>query len=221
LPYIYSLAGNVTRNHDTIMRPLAMDFPGDPVVKDLGDQYLFGPSILVKPVTEFRAREVDVYLPGDGEWLDFHSGERYPGGQWIRAGAPLDRMPLFVRAGTILPVGPAVQYSDQALSAPVTLVVYTGADGRFELYEDDGESSAYLQGESSVIPMTYNDRDGTLTIGARVGSWDGMPVTRRFDVRWIDRQGKSATTFDVSPDASIDYRGESVTIRRERHTAEP
>jgi alpha-D-xyloside xylohydrolase len=212
LPYIYTLAANTGPRHGTIMRALIMDFPGDPAVRDLGDQYLFGPSLLVKPVTDYGARTVDVYLPDGSDWFDFHSGDQFAGGQQITADAPLTRMPLYVRAGSILPIGPDVQYSGENPDGDITLFVYTGADGSFELYEDDGESIAYRSGAFSRIPMSYDDASGTLTIGARAGQFDAMPPTRRISVRWISGPTESATDFTAPADAQVDYTGEAVTI---------
>jgi alpha-D-xyloside xylohydrolase len=194
------------------MRPLVMDFPDDPEVRDLGDQYLFGPAILVKPVTDYRARTVDVYLPSGSDWFDFHSGENFKGGQHITADAPLARMPLYVRAGSILPIGPDVQFSGENPGGDITLFVYTGADGNYELYEDDGASYDYREGKSSRIPMHYDDASGTLTISARTGEFDGMPMTRRFNVRWISGPTTSATDFSVAADAHVEYTGEAVTV---------
>ena len=196
------------------MRALVMDYPEDPAVTDIGDQYLFGPSLLVKPVTEYGARTADVYLPAGTGWIDFHTGARHAGGQTITAAAPLERMPVFVRAGSILPVGPDVQYSGEDPQGDLTLFVYTGADGRFELYEDDGTSYGYLRGERALIPLEYDDEAGTLSIGARDGSFDGMAAERRFHVRWIDGPTPAATDFAAAPDASVTYAGAPLTVER-------
>jgi alpha-D-xyloside xylohydrolase len=194
------------------MRGLVMDFPGDPAVRRIDDEYLLGRAFLVAPVTEFRARRRPVYLPAGATWYDFYGGRRSDGGQRIAADAPYERMPLFVRAGSIVPVGPAIQHSGQAPGAPVTLYVYTGADGRFSLYEDDGVSMGYERGAYSRIPVSWNERSRTLTIGARTGTWPGMPARRTFNVRWI-YPGRPLD-LDAAPDSSLRYSGRAVTVRR-------
>jgi alpha-D-xyloside xylohydrolase len=213
LPYIYSEAGRMHHAHGTLMRALVMDFPDDPKVLDIGDQYMFGPAFLVSPVYEYGARTREVYLPAGADWCDFYTGEQHAGGATITADAPLSRMPLFVKAGSIVPTGPAVQYADQDLGGPITLLVYAGADGSFELYEDDGETYAYEDGAFSSIPIRYDDATGAVTIGERVGTWDGMPQTRTFNVRWISGTTDAATEFDAG-DATVEYSGAAVTVDR-------
>jgi alpha-D-xyloside xylohydrolase len=168
LPYIYTLAGEVYSDDYTMMRGLVMDFPHDQRVSDISDEYMFGPALLVAPVTEDGNRTRSVYLPAGTGWYDFYSGASFAGGQAIVAAAPLDRIPVFVKAGTILPVGPAIEYAAERPRAPITLFVYTGANGRFELYEDDGVSYAYQRGSTSRISMSYDDATGTLTLGRQI-----------------------------------------------------
>jgi alpha-D-xyloside xylohydrolase len=191
-----------------------MDFPEDANVRDLGDQYMFGPSFLVAPVTEFQARTRSVYLPAGTRWYDFHTGAAHEGGQRIDASAPLARMPLFVRAGAIIPTGPDVQYASENLGGPLTLFVYTGADGSFDLYEDDGETYAHQRGEFARIPIVYSEATGVLTIGAREGGYPGMTEGRDIRVRWISGPNPNAANFTTRPDASVRYTGEAVTLRR-------
>jgi alpha-D-xyloside xylohydrolase len=212
LPYIYTLAADTYFRDGTIMRGLVMDFPGDPAVRRIDDEYLFGPALLVAPVTEFQARRRPVYLPAGPSWYDFYSGRRFDGGQRIAADAPYERIPLFVRAGSILPVGPAIVHSGQAPGAPLTLCVYTGADGRFSLFEDDGVSMGYEKGAYTRIPITWDERRRTLVIGARTGAWRGMPAARTFHVRWI--YPGWPLDLDGRPDASVRYAGKTVAIRR-------
>jgi len=163
-------------------------------------------------VTEFRARSRNVYLPAGAAWYDFYSGRRFEGGREVAAAAPLERMPLFVRAGSIVPVGPAIQHSAEAPDAPVTLHVYTGEDGRFSLYEDDGVSMGYEKGRFSRIPLAWDERRQTLTIGARTGTWKGMPPSRTFNVRWIF-PGRPLD-LDARPDASLRYSGRAIVLHR-------
>jgi alpha-D-xyloside xylohydrolase len=212
LPYIYTLAGDTYHRDGTIMRGLAMDFPADRAARDVRDQYLFGRSFLVAPVYEHRARERDVYLPAGADWYDFHSGTLLKGGQTVRAAAPLARMPLFVRAGSIIPTGPEIQHTAENPQAPLTLLVFNGADGQFELYEDDGVSYGYESGKFSRIPLSYDASEKKLTIGARRGSYPGMAERRTFHVRWINADAKSPSDFSARPDNSVEYTGTEIAI---------
>lgn len=215
LPYIYTIAADTYHKNGTIMRGVVMDFPNDPGARNIGDQYMFGPAFLVSPVTEFRARTRSVYLPAGTRWYDFHTGRAYEGGQRVDAAAPLARMPLFVRAGSIVPIGPAVQHTGENLAGPITLFVYTGADGAFELYEDDGASNGYQRRQFSRIPVRYDEDAGTLTIGARDGEYSGMPVTRTFNVRWIADAEAGADDFEARPDQAVTYAGREIVMRRQ------
>jgi len=219
LPYIYTLAADTWFKDGTIMRGLVMDFPNDPKVRDIDDEYLFGPSFLVAPVSTYHARRRDVYLPAGSNWYDFYTGKPYTGGQTISADAPLERMPLFVRAGAIVPVGPAVQYSDEKPDAPITLFVYTGADGTFSLYTDQGTTYGYEHGAYERIALGYDQASGTLSIGKREGSYPGMPAQRTFDIRWIDGPTPDATNFDARPAQRVSYDGNAITVRRDAPAA--
>jgi alpha-D-xyloside xylohydrolase len=212
LPYIYALAADTYWRDDTIMRGLVTDFPQDRRAWGVDDEYLFGRAFLVAPVTEYRARAREVYLPAGARWFDFYTGEVHEGGQTIRANAAYERMPLFVRAGSIVPTGPAVQHSGEGANGPITLLVYPGADGAFSLYEDDGTSRAYRDGAHSRIPVRWDEASGTLTIGAREGRWSGMPEAREIRVLWM-APGR-ALDLDAPADARVNYRGEAVTLRR-------
>jgi alpha-D-xyloside xylohydrolase len=214
MPYIYTLAGNAHHQDGTLMRGLVMDFPADPKVRDLRDQYLFGPDLLVAPVYTEGATSREVYLPAGADWYDFNSGYRHAGGVTIEADAPLARMPLFVRAGAIVPTGPAIQHSGEGLHAPLTLNVFTGADGSFGIYEDDGLSYGYERGEWSRIPVTWDETTGKLTIGEREGSFPGMAENRVIHVRWIDGAESKPSDFDATPDQSLNYMGEALEISR-------
>jgi len=214
MPYIYTLAGDAHHRDGTMMRGLAMDFPDDPAVRDIATQYMFGPALLVSPVFESGARSREVYLPAGSDWYDFHSGEKHAGGRRIDAKAPLARMPLFVRAGSIVPSGPAIQHTGESVNAPLVLNVYTGADGSFEIYEDDGLSYGYEQGYWSRIPVRYGESDGTLYIGEREGRFDGMAEERSIAVRWIDGPDARAADFDADPDVTLIYSGSPTTVER-------
>ncbi len=212
LPYIYSLAGAVTQDGGTMMRPLVMDFPADTIAREVADQYLFGPALLVNPVTAFRARTRPVHLPPTG-WYDFWTGRRLAGGRTVLADAPYERIPLYVRAGSIVPVGPELQYADEKPADPVTLLVYTGADGRFSLYEDDGASYGYERGEFTRIPLRWDERSRTLTIGRRDGSFPGMLQRRTFHVVFVSPDRPVGFGFDLAPDRTVGYAGDERRIR--------
>jgi alpha-D-xyloside xylohydrolase len=199
-----------------MMRGLVMDFPSDRKGWNVDDQYLFGPAFLVAPVTRFKARARDVYLPAGTGWYDFYSGRMETGGKTIRAAAPYERMPLFVRAGSIVPMGPEIQHTGDRPGAPVTLHVYTGADGSFSLYEDDGVSRQYLNGAFARVPIGYDERTGTLTIGAREGSFPGMAANRVFNIRWMTPKRPRTLELDGKADATVTYTGAQQTVKLRR-----
>jgi alpha-D-xyloside xylohydrolase len=213
LPYAYSLAADVTRRHATIMRPLVMDFREDPEVLGIGDQFLFGPSLLVNPVTAPGVTRRPVYLPRGASWYDFWTGVHHEGGRRIDASAPYESLPLYVRAGSILPMGPELQHSGEKPADPLTLWVYTGADAAFELYEDDGVSYGDEQGAFATIPLRWEEASGTLSIGVRTGSFQGMVTARELRVVFVSR----ATAVGHSPlpgaARSVRYDGRPVEIR--------
>jgi alpha-D-xyloside xylohydrolase len=223
MPYIYTLAGRVTHQHDTIMRMLTFDFAGDPEARRVDDQFMFGPSIMVCPVTEPMYHDADsveltgvakareVYLPDGCDWYDFWTGERQDGGQCILADAPLQILPLFVRAGSLLPMGPVVQHTGEAPDAPIELRIYPGADGRLALYDDAGDGYDYEQGAFAWTSLEWNDAAGELTIGPRDGFYPGMPETRRFDVVLVDPDHGVGDAPAGAAHATIDYDGTPVT----------
>ena len=212
LPYIYTLAADTYFRDGTIMRGLVMDFPNDPRVRGIDDEYLFGPALLVAPVTQFKARRRSVYLPAGTSWFDLSNGAVHPGGRTIVANASYDQIPLFARAGAIVPTGPAIEWSGGQPQGPITLNVFTGADGRFSLYEDDGTSLGYSQRAYSRVPLRWDDKRGVLTLGKREGSWPGMATTRRIEVRWYDRGRRFRT--DDRVDAKLTYSGAETIIAR-------
>jgi len=206
------VAADTFHRDGTIMRGLAMDFTDDAAARDLRDEYLFGKAFLVAPVYQHKARNRKVYLPAGAEWYDFHSGVKSSGGQVVDAAAPLARMPLYVRAGSIVPVGPDIQYTADKPGAAITLFVFTGQDGSFDFYEDDGVSYGYERGEFTRIPLRYDAAKGTLTIGARSGKYPGMPEKRTFRVRWIKAGSSAPADLDAAPDAAVEYIGAEVTV---------
>jgi alpha-D-xyloside xylohydrolase len=214
MPYIYTLAGDTWHRDGTIMRALPMDFPQDVRARDINDQYLFGSAIMVAPVHKYQARERSVYFPLGSDWYDFHTGRKFAGGSEATIAAPLERIPLFVRAGSILPTGPQIQHTAEKLDGPVTLTVYAGADGSFELYDDAGTTYGYERGEFSRIPMSWDQARGVLTIGARTGSYPGMAANRTFHIRWIDGPTATAADFDAAPARTVEYSGQAVQVSR-------
>ena len=171
---------------------------------------MFGPAILVNPVLKADATRRNVYLPAAAAWYDFWTGKSLTGGQEIEADAPLDRMPLFVRAGSILPMGPQIEYATQDPAGPIELRIYRGADGKFDLYEDAGDGYEYEKGQHSVIPIRWNDRSSSLTIGSRQGSFPGMIEHRKFRVVLV--AGGHGVGVDVTStaNAEISYEGKEV-----------
>lgn len=151
MPYIYSLAGDTYLRDGTIMRGLVMDFPTDLKARDIADQYMFGHALLVAPVTEYKARSRSVYFAG-AEWYDLQTGQKYAGGQSTTVAAALDKIPVFVRAGSILPTGPAITYTAEKLDGPLTLVVYTGANGVFSCMKIRARTTATNAASSRTSP---------------------------------------------------------------------
>jgi alpha-D-xyloside xylohydrolase len=159
-----------------------------------------------------NATKRTVYLPAAPEWYDFWTGKSLTGGHEIEAEAPLDRTPLFVRAGSIIPMGPEIEYATQDPGGPVELRIYRGADGSFNLYEDAGDGYAYEKGEHTVIPILWNDRAGTVTIGAREGSFSGMVEHRKFRVVLVSNEHGVGEAATGSANGEIDYDGKEVRI---------
>jgi alpha-D-xyloside xylohydrolase len=206
------------------MRPLVAEFRADPEARNVGDEFLLGPSLLASPVSERGATEREVYLPrdpslaaraGDG-WYDFWTGAFKEGGQRFTAPAPYESLPVFVRAGSILPMGPEIQYSAEKPADPLTLWVYTGRDASFELYEDDGVSYGYEQGQFATIPLAWDEGKGTLTVGARSGSFPGMLAKRQLRVVFVSKD--KAVPHAATPEAAatVAYDGTALTIPRKR-----
>ena len=186
MPYIYSLAGMTHFNDYTIMRPLVMDFTADTNVNNISDQFMFGPSIMACPVYEYGARSREVYLPNTCGWYDFYTGKYMESGKQT-VDAPYERMPLYVCEGSIIPYGPDMQYSDEKPAENITLYIYQGKDGEFTLYEDENVNYNYEKGAYAMIPFTYNDTEGTLTIGDRLGEFPDMLKERTFNVVVVNK----------------------------------
>ncbi len=213
LPYIYSVAGNVTRDSGTLMRALVMDFRADTNTWNIGDEFMFGPAFLVNPVTTYQARSRPVYLPRtSGGWYDFWAGSFAGNGTNFDASAPYDAIPLYLKAGSIVPVGPDLQFTREKPADPITLLVYMGADGDFTFYEDDGLTYAYEKGASSRIPIRWNDQERTLTIDERSGSFKGMLKTRTFNVILISKDKPRAYDSILAPTKTVTYAGHEIKL---------
>jgi alpha-D-xyloside xylohydrolase len=215
MPYIYSLAGQAWLNDYTIMRGLTMDFSLDTEVFDIADQYMFGPSLMVNPVTEYKVRSRKVYLPSAYGWYDVRTGRHYAGGTVVEADAPYEWMPLFAREGSLIPTGPDIQYTGEKEADPLTLWVYAGADGAFELYEDEGDNYNYEDGAYTLIPLTWNEAERTLTIGKREGEYRGMLHERTINVIMVSENRAVKLDFGRPPDKSVKYSGEEIKVRFE------
>ena len=210
LPYIYSAAWGVTHRGETLMRALPLEFPSDPRAGATADQFLFGPALLINPVTIEGATQRSLYLPGGHDWIDFWTGQHVTGAQTITADAPLDRIPIYAKAGSIIPFGPAVQ-SASAKADPIDLRIYAGANGDFSLYEDEGDNYDYEHGAYSVIPVHWDDRENILTVGDRRGTFPGMLEQRTFRiVRVTDMRGVGIAPSNF--DAIVAFKGKAITV---------
>lgn len=213
LPYIYSLAGAVTHESGTMMRALVFDFRADAKAREVGDQFMFGPALLVNPVTTYKARSRPVYLPKTAGWYDFWTGVAFAGGQTIEAPASYESLPLYVKAGSIIPLGPELNYTSEKPADPITLFVYAGAAGTFTLYEDEGLNYNYEHGAFARIPIRWDEATRTLTIGKRVGSFPGMLLERTFNVVFVSKAKRVRFSFAPATDRTVRYRGEAITLR--------
>jgi len=211
LPYIYSLAWKTTSSGYTLMRPLVMDFRTDVRAQNTGNQFMFGPAFLVNPITEPSADSRNVYLP-DAKWFDFWSGRVQQGGHAIEAAAPIDRLPLYVRAGSILPLGPEMEWSTEKPEDPIELRIYPGADGDFTLYEDENDGYNYEKGVYATIPLHWDDAQHTLTIGDRKGEFPGMLQSRTFKVVVVGERRGAGISPEGKPDQVVQYAGKTMGI---------
>ncbi len=213
LPYIYSIAWKITSEGYTPMRPLVMDFPGDVKAQNIGDQFMFGPSILVNPVTEQSAHTRQLYLP-KAKWYDFWTGAAQPGPGDVEAAAPLSRIPLYVREGAIVPMGPELQYSTEKPADPMELRVYTGADGDFTIYEDENDNYDYEKGAYATIPVHWDENAHALTIGARKGAFPGMLERRSFHIVFVGDGHGTGIDVTAQPDKVVPYSGTAITVTK-------
>jgi alpha-D-xyloside xylohydrolase len=218
IPYIYSLAGWVTHHHYTMMRMLPFDFREDPKTYEIRDQFMFGPSLLINPVTcpmyygvnstplENVEKVRSVYLPVGPGWYDFWTSQYYEGGQTILADAPIQKLPLYVRAGSILPIGPEIQFADQPTDEPFGLHIYPGQDTEFELYFDEGDHYNYEKGEFATVRIVWNEALQRLTLQERNGSYPGMKSAISFNVMLFSTGGSRENSH------LIHYNGQEISL---------
>ena len=224
LPYIYSASWDITANQSTMMRALMMDFANDKQSLDINDEYMFGKSLLVCPVTKpmysketkedfsnLKSREL--YLPGGTEWYDFWTGSKFTGGQTINKEAPIDIMPLYVKAGSILPVGPEVQFTTEKKLDNLEIRVYEGANGEYTLYEDENDNYNYEKGIYSTIKFTWNDAKKILTINDRKGSFPGMLAERKFNIIQVAKNKGTGTDAVEKFDKAITFKGKKMVVQ--------
>lgn len=220
LPYLYSTAWNVTNNAGSIMRPLFFDFVNDKAVLGINDEYLFGKSILVAPVVNpmyvssqdgkgaedySQAKSRKVYFPAGSQWFDFWTGEKLDGGQSLDKTAPIDILPLYIKAGSVIPFGPKVQYATEKKWDNLEIRIYPGADGEFVLYEDENDNYNYEKGAYSTISFRWNDKSRVLTISERNGYFPGILEKRIFNLRLIDSK--------TDMKKRITYSGKQIRIK--------
>ncbi|MCX6222905.1 MAG: DUF5110 domain-containing protein [Bacteroidia bacterium] len=205
MPYIYSLAGMAYHNNYTLMRSLAMSYTTDKQTYGISDQFLLGSALMACPVYTYKARNRKVYFPTGTDWYDFYSGKLIAGGMKKIVDAPLEQIPLFVPAGSILPIGPVMQYTSEKKADNIEIRVYLGKDGKFSLYEDEGTNYNYEKGAFSTISFEYNDAEGTLTIGDRRGSFEGMLNNRIFRIISV---GKT-----TSEPKTVQYNGSKTVVK--------
>ncbi|WP_205509532.1 glycoside hydrolase family 31 protein [Longitalea arenae] len=232
LPYIYSTSWDVTANQSSMMRGLVMDFQKDKNALDINDEYMFGKSLLVSPVTNamyvkpgvseketiqvedfstIRAKET--YLPAGIDWYDFWTAERFSGGTKVSRQTPLDIIPLYVKAGAVIPVGPSVQYAAEKKWDNLEIRIYPGANGKFVLYEDENDNYNYEKGVYSTITFTWNDAKKTLSIGDRTGSFPGMLNERKFNIVIVGMNKGVGENVTRQADKVITYTGKKMVVK--------
>ncbi len=225
LPYIYSIARRVAVEGYTLMRLLAFDFRHDPAVYDIADQFMFGPAIMVCPVTtpmyygpnstkiSDMPKVRSVYLPKGQDWFDFWTGTRLAGGQRVVADAPLEIMPLFVRAGAILPFGPIIQHADDGLGEPLELRIYAGSDGEFTFYEDAGDGYDFEQGAFALTHCRWKDATRTLHFAARQGDFPGLVCERLYHLVVVDEEHGRGVVPTSNPRQTVAYQGQALSVK--------
>jgi len=222
LPYIYSLAGKTTTDNYTMMRALTFDFRNDANVYSIPDQYMFGPAFLVNPVTEqlYTTPNVTpgektrkVYLPKSTTWYDFWTGQVLNGGQTIDAPSPMNIMPLYVRAGSIIPMGPEVEYATQKNNKVIELRIYPGADGRFTFYEDENDNYNYEKGQYATFTLIWNNKQKRLNISDTKGGFPGILKDRTFNIVVVNGEHGSGSLVTTGFDKTVKYEGKAIVVK--------
>ena len=216
MPYLYSMAGWVHLNDYTMMRALVMDFGSDPNVLDIKDQWMFGPSLMACPVSEYKARNRSVYFPAGRSWYDLYTGEIVnceSSNRKLIVEAPYERIPVYVPGGSIIPFGPAMEWSDEKAAELINLYVYSGRDAQFTLYEDEGTNYNYEKGKYATIDIRYDDAARTVTIGQCKGSFDGMLKQRRFNIVYVTPDSPKALDLQSPKGVMVEYNGKETTIQ--------
>ncbi len=233
IPYIYSTSWDVSANRSSMMRALVMDFPNDKKALDIDNQYMFGKSMLIHPVTEpmyvdfdkddnkyvnatenFKEiKSTETYLPKGASWYDFWTGEKYQGGKTVKKDVPIDIMPIYIKAGAIIPWGPSVQYTSEKNLDNIEIRIYKGADGSFVLYEDEGDNYNYEAGKYSTINMTWRDKDNVLSISDVNGSFDGMINKRKFRIVLVDNKNGIGIADSSKSSITVDYLGKAIEVK--------
>jgi len=190
-----------------------MDFANDSKALDVEFQYMFGKAFMVCPVVEPGIKSQKCYLPQNTDWFDFWTGEKFAGGQTIDRPLKLQAIPLFVRAGSIVPFGPFLQYATEKVANPLEIRIYPGADGSFTLYDDEGENYNYEKGQFSTIDLKWNDADKTLIVGKIKGEFPGMLKERTFKIVLVGNGKASGITEAKDVDKLVKYIGEEVKIK--------
>lgn len=213
LPYLYATAWNVTANGGSIIRALYSDFAGDKKALDIDNQYLFGKAFLVSPVTEKGAKEQAVYLPAGTSWFDFWTNELTEGGKTVTRATPIDILPLYVKAGSIVPWGPKVQYAQEKKWDNLELRIYPGADASFTLYEDENDGYNYEKGQYTEIEFRWNDQAHTLTISNKRGNFPGMLTSRKFNIVIVNQQNATGAAPAAKYNKTVSYKGSEMKVK--------
>jgi len=212
LPYIYSLVADVVFDDKTLVRSLLFDFMNDEKVHEIDQQFMFGNSIMVCPVTAPDLRQMLVYFPAETEWYDFWTGGKTSGGESQNVPISTDHIPLFVKSGTILPLYPPDSPLSDSLKAIIELRIYPGSDGAITLYEDQGYGMDYRNGQSATILLSYSEKNRTLTIDNTSGTFPGMLTERSFHVVLVDEL--NGRGFGLSSDpVVVPYKGKRVRVK--------
>jgi Alpha-glucosidases, family 31 of glycosyl hydrolases len=211
LPYMYSNAWKVTNQGYTLMRTLPFDFRTDVTARNQTTEYMFGSAFLVAPITTQGATSRSVYLPTGSTWYDFWSGAASAGGASVTSNADIMSMPVFVKGGSIVPLGPNLQYTNEKKADTIELRVYPGSNGSFTLYEDEGDNYNYETGSYATVPITYVDNPRNVIIGARSGSFTGMLTNRVFKVVYVGSGHGTGIAMTANPDCTLNYSGAQVS----------